>query len=347
MVLSMLNIIHLHFAVAAAKRRFDLIQKKFPDLKASLVLALAGGQTGIDSSPAQILGDLPAMIVDGKIKTALLSLLSRLKKLESESAPPDKTARGRKLLDTFASLSNYDEKCLVEIRFNEINADLLRKLQADDLVDRKLTPQTKDSRQIVLGTIAHFARSESGFLTTHVIVDIGSGGCGIAINSPEGIVFSRSLRVGGEDFDTAIIVHLKRTHNLLIEKQAAELIKLKIGSAFPLTPELAMEISGRDLTTGRPKTLTIGSEEIRGAFQENLSHILLSLHVALEHCPPELAADLAIGGILLTGGGSLLRGMDRLVAEATHLPVHIVADPKTFKLPPGGVTDQDLHQLAA
>ena len=166
-----------------------------------------------------------------------------------------------------------------------------------------------------------------------MVVDIGRCWNQVAIISEDGVLFSRSMRVGGKHLDEDIIVHLKRTHHLLIEKQTAEQIKIGIGSAFPLEQELTMEIKGRDLSGGQPKTLTIGSEEIRGALKENLSHILLSIRISLERCPPELAADLMDCGIMMTGGGALLRGIDRLVAEDTQRLVHIADNPKTLKLP--------------
>jgi rod shape-determining protein MreB len=147
------------------------------------------------------------------------------------------------------------------------------------------------------------------------------------------VLFSRSLRVGGNHFNEDIIVHLKHSHNLLINKRTSEQIKIGIGSAFPLEQELTMEIKGRDLSSGQPKTLTICSEEIRGALKENLSHILLSIRISLERCPPELVADVMACGIMMTGGGSLLRGIDQLVAENSHLLVHIADNPKALKLP--------------
>jgi rod shape-determining protein MreB len=150
----------------------------------------------------------------------------------------------------------------------------------------------------------------------NMIVDIGGGTCEIAIISLAGIVFSRSLRVGGDELDTTIIAHMKRAYNMMIGERTAEEIKIRIGSAFPLEQELTMDVKGRDLSTGLPKTLTIRSEEVREALQEPLSSILESIRITLERCPPELA-----------GGGSLIRGIDRLVAGETGLPVHLAEDP--------------------
>ncbi|RME94625.1 MAG: rod shape-determining protein [Verrucomicrobia bacterium] len=163
----------------------------------------------------------------------------------------------------------------------------------------------------------------------NMIVDIGGGTCEIAIISLAGIVFSRSLRVGGDEFDETIVAHMKRAHNLLIGERTAEEIKIRIGSAYPLEQELQMDVKGRDLSTGLPKTVTIRSEEIREALKEPLSSILEAIRITLERCPPELASDLVDRGIVMAGGGALLRGIDRLVAEETYLPVHIADDPLT------------------
>jgi rod shape-determining protein MreB len=160
-------------------------------------------------------------------------------------------------------------------------------------------------------------------------VDIGSGGCEIQINSQDGTVFSRSLRVGGDAFDDAIVMHLKRAYNLMIGERIAEELKIRIGSAFPLQQELTIEVKGRDLRSGLPRAVSIRSEEIRDVFMEPLSAILTSIRVSMERCPPELSADLLSQGIVMAGGGALLRGIDRLVAKETGLPVHIADDPKT------------------
>jgi hypothetical protein len=162
----MLNLDQLQVAVATAKRRFGLIQKKYPGLKdkllngepvSYLVLSLPGGQTGIDSSPTQILRDFPAMVADDSIKASTLSLLSRLKKLESDATAGPEIAQLKEQLVQLGPQLKYHEKCLVEIRFNDLTYDLVWKLQKDDLVDRDLTPQTKASICIVLGTLAQFA----------------------------------------------------------------------------------------------------------------------------------------------------------------------------------------------
>jgi rod shape-determining protein MreB len=161
----------------------------------------------------------------------------------------------------------------------------------------------------------------------NMIVDIGGGTCEIAIISLAGIVFSRSLRVGGDEFDETIVAHMKRAYNLMIGERTAEEIKIRVGSAFPLEQELTMEVKGRDLGAGLPKTLSIRSEEIREALKEPLSGILESIRITLERCPPELSADLVERGIVMAGGGALLRGIDRMVAKETGLPVHVAEDP--------------------
>ncbi|MEI7729725.1 MAG: hypothetical protein WCO56_09130 [Verrucomicrobiota bacterium] len=150
----MLNADQLQKAVAVAKLRFNLIRKKYPDLKAYLVLALPGGQTGIDSSPIQILSEFPAMVVDDNAKTSVLNLLPRLKQSEPATGPD--TERLKKELEQLVAQLKYDGKCQVELRFHDLNYDLIWKLQTDDLTDRNLTPQTKASIRIILGTLAQF-----------------------------------------------------------------------------------------------------------------------------------------------------------------------------------------------
>jgi rod shape-determining protein MreB len=162
-----------------------------------------------------------------------------------------------------------------------------------------------------------------------MIVDIGGGTCEIAIISLAGIVFPKSLRTAGDEFDETIVNYMKRAYNLLIGERTAEEIKMRIGSAYPLEEELTMDVRGRDLSVGLPKTLTVRSEEIREALQEPLSQIVEGVRVALERCPPELSGDLIERGIMMAGGGALLRGIDRLISGETGLPVHIAKDPLT------------------
>jgi rod shape-determining protein MreB len=140
-------------------------------------------------------------------------------------------------------------------------------------------------------------------------------------------VFSRSVRVAGDELDEAIIDYMKRGYSLMIGQQTAEDIKIKIGSAYPDKEETSMEVKGRDLTAGLPKTITITSHEVREAMQEPISAIVESVRVTLERCPPELSADLVDRGVVLAGGGALLRGLDRLLSKETDLPVHVAEDP--------------------
>lgn len=163
----------------------------------------------------------------------------------------------------------------------------------------------------------------------NMIIDVGGGTTEIAVISLAGIVFSRSIRIGGDELDEAIIEHLKKTYNLMIGERTAEEIKIKIGSAYPLEEELTMEVRGRDLVAGLPKTITISSEEIREAVAGPVSAILEATRMTLERTPPELSADLIERGIILAGGGSLLRGLDKLISEETGLPVHVAEDPLT------------------
>jgi rod shape-determining protein MreB and related proteins len=163
----------------------------------------------------------------------------------------------------------------------------------------------------------------------NMIIDIGGGTTEIAVISLAGIVFSKSIRIGGDEMDDAIIEYLKKTYNLMIGERTAEDIKINIGSAYPLETEMTLEVKGRDLVAGLPKTVTVSSEEIREALQDPLRAILESTKIALERTPPELAADLIEHGIVLAGGGALLRGMDKIISEETGLPVHIADDPLT------------------
>lgn len=161
----------------------------------------------------------------------------------------------------------------------------------------------------------------------NMVVDVGGGTSEVAIISLAGIVFSRSVRVGGDEMDEAIIQYLKRTYNLLIGPRTAEMIKINIGSAYPLEEELTIEVKGRDLVAGLPKTMTVGSEEVREAMREPVSTIVEAVRISLERCPPELSADLVDRGMVMAGGGALLRGLDKLLAEETGIPVQVADDP--------------------
>ncbi len=161
----------------------------------------------------------------------------------------------------------------------------------------------------------------------NMIIDIGGGTTEVALISLSGIVLSRSVRVAGDELDEAIAYYVKRAYNLMIGERTAEEIKIKIGSAYPVEKETSMEVKGRDLVAGLPKTLTITSQEVREALLEPISTIVESVRVTLERCPPELSADLVDRGLVLAGGGALLRGLDKLLQEETGLPVHVAEDP--------------------
>jgi rod shape-determining protein MreB and related proteins len=161
----------------------------------------------------------------------------------------------------------------------------------------------------------------------NMVVDIGGGTTDIAVISLAGIVYSKSVRVAGNEMDEAVIQYIKKKYNLLIGERTAEQIKLELGSAFPLDEPLTMEIKGRDLIEGIPKTLTITDAEIREALAEPISIIVNAVRVALERTPPELSADIVDRGIVLTGGGSLLKNLDKLLREETGLPVSVAEDP--------------------
>jgi rod shape-determining protein MreB and related proteins len=176
----------------------------------------------------------------------------------------------------------------------------------------------------------------------NMIVDMGGGTTEVAIISLAGIVLSRSVRVGGDEMDEAIVQYMKRVYNLMIGERTAEEIKITIGSGYPLGEEMSMEVKGRDLVAGLPKTLTITSEEIREALQEPVSAIVEAIRITLERCPPELSSDLVDRGIVLAGGTSQLRGLDKLIAEQTGLPVHVAEDPLSAVAEGTGVV---LHEL--
>ena len=163
----------------------------------------------------------------------------------------------------------------------------------------------------------------------NIIIDVGGGTTEVAVIYLAGIVCSKSIRVGGDEMDDAIIQYLKRAYNLMVGERTAEDIKIKVGSAYPLTEEITMEIKGRDLVAGLPKTITITSEEIRESLSDPIASIVEAVKVTLEQTPPELSSDIVDRGLILAGGGALLRGIDKLIAEETNLPVHIAEDPLT------------------
>jgi rod shape-determining protein MreB len=161
----------------------------------------------------------------------------------------------------------------------------------------------------------------------NMVVDIGGGTTNIAVISLAGIVYSRSVRVAGNAMDDAVMLYLKRKHNLLIGELTAERIKMEIGSAFPLDKPASMEVRGRDLIEGVPKTINVGDAEIREALSECIATIINGIRVALERTPPELSADISDRGILLTGGGALIKNLDKRIREETGVPVSIADDP--------------------
>ena len=165
--------------------------------------------------------------------------------------------------------------------------------------------------------------------TSNIVVDIGGGTTEVAVISLAGTVYSRSVRVAGDKMDEAILQHIKRKYNLLIGLQTAELIKVTIGNAYPVDEPECIEVKGRDLVTGIPKILTIDSEEVRKAISEQVETIVETVRIALEQTPPELSADVVDKGIVLTGGGALLKNLDVLLREETRLPITITDDPLT------------------
>lgn len=162
-----------------------------------------------------------------------------------------------------------------------------------------------------------------------MIIDIGGGTSEIAVIALNGIVHDTSIRVAGDELNEAIIQYLKKNYNLLIGELTAELLKIKIGSAFPLDKELSMDIRGRDLVAGVPKNLALSSVQIREALSETIDIIVEAVRQALERTPPELASDILERGIILTGGGALLRGLDKRLRQETNLPVNVADDPLT------------------
>jgi rod shape-determining protein MreB len=179
----------------------------------------------------------------------------------------------------------------------------------------------------------------------NMVVDIGGGTTEVAVISLSGIVYSHSERVGGDKMDEAIITYVKRKYNLLIGERTAELIKINVGSAYPFNEIEVMEVKGRDLVGGVPKTLEITSEEVREALAETIKQVVDSVRGALEQTPPELSADIVDKGIVLVGGGSLLRNLDILLREETGLPVMRAEDPLTCVTLGTGKCLDELHLL--
>jgi rod shape-determining protein MreB len=177
----------------------------------------------------------------------------------------------------------------------------------------------------------------------NMVVDIGGGTTEVAVISLSGIVYSQSVRLGGDKIDQAIAQYIKRKHNLLIGDTTAETIKMTAASAYPTGEENTLDVKGRDLVTGIPKTLTISSEEVRMAIDELLRSIVEAVKIALERTPPELAADIVDRGIVLTGGGAQLKNLDVLLRNETELPVTIADRPLTCVVAGAGQALDDLH----
>jgi rod shape-determining protein MreB and related proteins len=163
----------------------------------------------------------------------------------------------------------------------------------------------------------------------NMVIDIGGGTTDFAVISLGGIVFAKSIKIAGDEMDEAIMEYLSRTYNIMIGERTAEEIKIRIGSAYPLEEELTLDVRGRDRIAGLPKTIVITSVEIREALADTVQAIVDASKSTLEHTPPDLSADLIDRGIVMAGGGSLLRGLDRRIAEETGLPVHVADDPTT------------------
>ncbi len=172
----------------------------------------------------------------------------------------------------------------------------------------------------------------------NMIIDIGGGTTDVAVISLGGIVHTKSIRIAGDEMDMAIIEYLRKTYNLMIGERTAEEIKIRIGSAYPLEEELTMDVRGRDLIAGLPKTISITSVEIRESLADTVQAIVDAAKSTLEHTPPELSADLIDRGIVMAGGGSMLRHIDRRIAEETGLPVHIAEDSSTAVVRGAGET---------
>jgi rod shape-determining protein MreB and related proteins len=179
----------------------------------------------------------------------------------------------------------------------------------------------------------------------NMVVDIGGGTTEVAVISLAGIVYSRSVRVGGDKMDLAVLQHIKRKYNLLIGERTAELIKTTVGNAYPLGETETMTIKGRDLVSGIPKTVEVNSDEIRESIQEQIDSILETIKVALEQTPPELAGDIVDRGIVLTGGGALLKNLDHFLRLHTGLPIMLTEDPLSTVVIGSGKALEDIEIL--
>jgi rod shape-determining protein MreB len=179
-----------------------------------------------------------------------------------------------------------------------------------------------------------------------MVIDIGGGTSEIAVIALDGIVNNISIRIGGDEMDEAIMLYLKKNYNLLIGERTAEQIKMEIGSAYPPEEEESMEIKGRDLVAGIPKTMKISSVQVREALSEPVDAIIEAVRQALEETPPELSADILDKGIVVTGGGALLKGLDKRLREETNLPINIADDPLTCVVRGAGVVLENMNEFS-
>ncbi|MFH1945393.1 MAG: rod shape-determining protein [Acidobacteriota bacterium] len=181
--------------------------------------------------------------------------------------------------------------------------------------------------------------------TGNMIVDIGGGTTDIAVISLDGVVFNHSIRIAGNEMDEAIIQYIKKKYNLLLGEKSAENIKMQIGSAYPLDEPMTMEIKGRDLREGIPKTIVVDDQEIREAMEDVVSSIINAVRISLEKTPPELSADIIDRGVVITGGGAMLKNMDKRLRVETQLPVFITDDPLTTVVLGAGIMLDDIDLL--
>ncbi len=181
--------------------------------------------------------------------------------------------------------------------------------------------------------------------TGSIVVDIGGGTTEVAVISLGGIVVSQSIRVGGDEFDEAIISHVKKEYNVIIGERTAEEIKIEIGSAYPLDEEEDVEIRGRDLLTGLPRNVVVSSEEIRSTLEEPLLAIVSAIKTTLERTPPELSSDILDRGLVLTGGGSLLKNLDERLKQETGMPVYVAEDPLVCVVVGSGMVLEEVETL--
>jgi rod shape-determining protein MreB len=179
-----------------------------------------------------------------------------------------------------------------------------------------------------------------------MVIDVGGGTSEIAVIALNGIVNNISIRIGGDEMDEAVMLYLKKNYNLLIGERSAEEIKMKIGSAYPMDEEESMEIKGRDLVAGIPKTMKISSVQVREALSEPVDAIIEAVRQALEETPPELAADILDKGIVVTGGGALLKGLDRRLREETNLAINIAEDPLTCVVRGTGTVLEEMSRFS-